>query len=287
MPLSMLFGALFSNQLQGLNGWVPVLIFILLLFTFNKLEPRQLGLSRLHLILLGVQLVLASGLYFCLRPFSELQAQGVMICLFCPTASAAAVITGLLRGNVAFVTSYTLVSSLLVALLSPFVFSYVQDMGGVDFLSSSLVIFQKVFPLLLGPLLLAWLIRYLLPPVQVAMQKIAPYSFFVWVFALMIVTARMVNSIKGLPYSEYGDLFFLSMGSLVCCILQFALGKYLGSRYGDTIAAGQSLGQKNTILAIWMTQAFLNPMVSFAPSMYILWQNIINSIQVARVKREK
>ena len=287
MPISMITGALFSDHLQALNESVAYLIFILLLFTFNKLEPSQLGLGRLHIVLLTLQMVLAAGMYSLLSPFSELQAQGVMICLFCPTASAAAVITGLLRGNVAFVTTYTLLSNLLVAILSPFIFSYVQDMVNVNFLSSSLHIFEKVFPLLLGPLLLAWLIRYLLPSVQAGLQKIGHYSFYVWVLALMIVTARTVNSIAGLPRAQYRDLFFLSVGSLLCCLLQFALGKYLGRRYGDKIAGGQSLGQKNTILAIWMTHTFLSPMVAFAPSMYILWQNIINSIQVYRVKQVK
>jgi len=40
------------------------------------------------------------------------------------------------------------------------------------------------------------------------------------------------------------------------------------------------LGQKNTILAIWMAQMYLNPISSIAPGAYVLWQNIINSYQV-------
>jgi len=54
----------------------------------------------------------------------------------------------------------------------------------------------------------------------------------------------------------------------------------IGKRYDDTVAGGQGLGQKNTILAIWMAQMYLNPIASIGPGAYVLWQNIINSYQV-------
>jgi BASS family bile acid:Na+ symporter len=46
------------------------------------------------------------------------------------------------------------------------------------------------------------------------------------------------------------------------------------------ISASQSLGQKNTVLAIWIATTYLNPIVSVAPAAYILWHNSINSIQL-------
>jgi BASS family bile acid:Na+ symporter len=45
------------------------------------------------------------------------------------------------------------------------------------------------------------------------------------------------------------------------------------------------LGKKNTILAMWMAQNFLHPIVSIAPAAYILWQNIINSYQLWKKSR--
>ena len=45
---------------------------------------------------------------------------------------------------------------------------------------------------------------------------------------------------------------------------------------------GQSLGQKNTVLAVWMSQAFLDPISSIAPTAYIVWQNFVNSYQIYR-----
>ena len=57
----------------------------------------------------------------------------------------------------------------------------------------------------------------------------------------------------------------IAVGALVACCLQFFLGKTIGSVYNDRISGGQALGQKNTILAIWMAHTYLNPLSSVAP----------------------
>lgn len=52
-------------------------------------------------------------------------------------------------------------------------------------------------------------------------------------------------------------------------------------------AGGQSLGQKNTVLAVWMAQSFLDPISSIAPTAYIVWQNFVNSYQIYRHDQRK
>jgi len=47
------------------------------------------------------------------------------------------------------------------------------------------------------------------------------------------------------------------------------------------------LGQKNTILAIWMAHTYLNPLSSVAPGSYVLWQNIINSCQLWKKRKNE
>ena len=68
--------------------------------------------------------------------------------------------------------------------------------------------------------------------------------------------------------------------SLIVCCLQFYIGRKIGYRYGDRIAGAQGLGQKNTVLAIWMALTFLNPVASIGPAAYVAWQNTINSLQL-------
>ncbi|MDR0757716.1 MAG: transporter, partial [Tannerella sp.] len=75
--------------------------------------------------------------------------------------------------------------------------------------------------------------------------------------------------------------------SLILCCAQFWGGRRIGRRYGDPVSSGQGLGQKNTILALWMAQTYLNPLISLAPATYIIWQNIINAYQLWRKNRKK
>ena len=44
--------------------------------------------------------------------------------------------------------------------------------------------------------------------------------------------------------------------------------------------------RKNTVLAVWMAQSFLNPLSSIAPTAYIVWQNFVNSYQIWKKDRK-
>ena len=79
--------------------------------------------------------------------------------------------------------------------------------------------------------------------------------------------------------------WLVALGGLFTCVVQFFFGKRIGSIYNDRISAGQALGQKNTVLAIWMASAYLHPLATIAPGSYVLWQNIINSYQLWKKRK--
>ena len=68
--------------------------------------------------------------------------------------------------------------------------------------------------------------------------------------------------------------------SLLACVIQFAVGRAIGRRYGDPVSGSQSLGQKNTVLAVWLALSYLHPLASVAPAAYIAWHNLFNSLQI-------
>ena len=72
------------------------------------------------------------------------------------------------------------------------------------------------------------------------------------------------------------------LASVVTCTVHFALGRRIGKRYGDVIAGGQMLGQKNTAMGIWMANTYLNPLASVFLAFYSVWQNLVNSWQIWR-----
>lgn len=269
---------------------MPFLIFAQLLLTFCKVDTRDLLPVPWHgwLLLLQIFFCLAmiGALLFCHLPDSYREvAEGAMVCLICPTATAAAVITGKLGGSVSALTTYTLLSNILAAVAVPLLFPLVEPHAGMTFLAAFFKILSKVFPLLLFPFILAVLIRRFVSPLHRFLLSLRDAAFYLWSIALMVVTAQTVRSLVHSQVPVMAEVM-IAMAGLVTCALQFYLGKRIGTRYHDRISAGQALGQKNTVLAIWMAYTYLDPVSSVAPGSYVLWQNIVNSYQLWK-KRKK
>ncbi|MGE4587856.1 MAG: hypothetical protein AB7D05_10990, partial [Mangrovibacterium sp.] len=73
---------------------------------------------------------------------------------------------------------------------------------------------------------------------------------------------------------------------VLSCMLQFFLGHKLGVRYGEPVAGTQGLGQKNTVLMIWMSLTYLDPLSSIAPVAYVVCHNVVNALQLHRHARK-
>lgn len=280
LPLAMLTGALSYRLVGYISFLTPYLIFTMLLLTFCKLSPREMRLHPLHKWLLLIQLVGCVVVYGLVYLYDPVVAQGALICVLAPTATSAAVITGMLGGSVAFLTNYVLLCIIGVAIMAPVLFSFMGSQSEMPFFESFLFICRQVGPLLILPLVFAWSLRAFLPKLHARILSVHKLSFYLWAVALTIVTGSTVRFLVEQQDPDYTVEIGLAVVSLVICVGQFLLGRRLGKTYGDPVSSGQGLGQKNTILAIWMAQVYLNPIASIAPAAYVLWQNSINSYQL-------
>ncbi|WP_446779412.1 bile acid:sodium symporter family protein [Macellibacteroides fermentans] len=280
LPLAMLTGALSYRLVGYISFLTPYLIFTMLLLTFCKLSPREMRLHPLHKWLLLIQLVGCVVVYGLVYLYDPVVAQGALICVLAPTATSAAVITGMLGGSVAFLTNYVLLCNIGVAIMAPVLFSFMGSQSEMPFFESFLFICRQVGPLLILPLVFAWSLRAFLPKLHARILSVHKLSFYLWAVALTIVTGSTVRFLVEQQDPDYTVEIGLAVVSLVICVGQFLLGRRLGKKYGDPVSSGQGLGQKNTILAIWMAQVYLNPIASIAPAAYVLWQNSINSYQL-------
>jgi len=157
----------------------------------------------------------------------------------------------------------------------------------ISFLESLVIIGEKVVPLLILPLLCAIALQYALPKAHSFLSSRQSLSFYLWAVSLFLVIGKAVTFIieQG---SEYVLLEVAIAGcALAVCLMQFKVGRLIGKRYGDKVSGGQGLGQKNTVLAIWMALTYLNPVASVGPAAYVVWQNIINSWQLWRKDQKK
>ena len=286
LPVAMGTGILLYPLFGRLSFLTPYLIFSMLLVTFCKISFRSMRVHPLHVWLLLIQLAGCLLAYGALRFFNVVVAESALICILAPTATSAAVITGMLGGDVAFLTTYTLLSSVGIAIAAPVLFSFLGTHSDMPFLESFLYIFRQVVPLLILPLAAAWFLQRFVPEVHRKILQVRQLGFYLWAVALAIVTGKTIAFLVSQENPDYLQEFLAAGISLVVCILQFLTGRRLGSRYKDTISAQQGLGQKNTILAIWMAQVYLSPVSSIGPAAYVMWQNIINSWQLWK-KRKK
>ncbi|MEG0037625.1 MAG: transporter [Bacteroides sp.] len=286
LPIAMLIGGVGYPLFTTLSFLTPALIFVMLLLTFCKVSPQELRPKRLHLWLLLIQIFGALVVYLLLYRFNKILAEGVMVCVICPTATAAAVITSKLGGSASSLTTYTLIANIGAAIAVPILFPLIEANPSQDFWSAFTVILSKVFPLLICPIFVAWLLHRFFPKAHRILLSYHELAFYLWAVSLTIVTARTIASLINDSADGQTEIL-IALGSLVVCCLQFFLGKTLGGLYNDRISGGQALGQKNTILAIWMAHTYLNPLSSVGPGAYVLWQNIINSWQLWKKRKSE
>jgi len=280
LPIAMIGGVLFHDFIETIAPVAPYLIFVMLLITFCKVRPGDFHVTSLTYRLLFVQLLGSLVVYFIILPFNADVAQGTFICVFCPTATAAPVITGMLGGSITRVATYSIVSNMSVALLAPPLFTFMGlDGHSLSFVTVFWQIFRSVFPLIVAPLLVAFILLRIAPRAHKAIATHQSLSFYIWAVSLFIVVGRAVSYMIA-HHENVPEMIALAATSGIVCCLQFYIGRKVGRRCGDKIAGAQGLGQKNTVLAIWMALTFLNPISSVAPAAYVAWQNTINSLQL-------
>lgn len=286
MPLSMVVGALLCRPVMALDMacghmLTPVLIFLMLFYTFCRVDIRSMRIAPIHLRLLLFQLILSILLYLLLYRIDAVVAQGALICVLTPVAMAAVVIGGMLGANITTMATYSLLCNFTIALVAPVVLSVVGN-GECTFLQ----IFMKVVPLLIMPFVAAQLFRVVSPRMSGWIAEHSQITFYLWLLSLIVIVGRTTTFIIDFRGADPWTEISLAVVALLICIMQFVLGRRIGRRYGDAVAGGQSLGQKNTVLAVWMSQAFLDPLSSIAPTAYIIWQNFVNSFQIYRKDRK-
>ena len=125
------------------------------------------------------------------------------------------------------------------------------------------------------------------------LQKVAPrvnaflcrykgLSFYLWAAALTITLGQTIDFMFLHGREQRSAILWMGVFSIVYCALQFAVGKKLGGKYGDRMAGGQLLGQKNSAMGIWIANTYLLPLAAVFPALYSIWQNVFNSWQMWR-----
>ncbi len=285
--------SVFAKKIQ------PALIATMLFLQFNKISPHDFRLRKWHLAVLAFQLVtfiLLTWLSAILPDGNaKILAESAMLCFICPTAAAAGVITSKLGGSLSDTVSYVMLINVAVAIVIPLIIPIFNTSADVSFISSFFAISRRIFPILVLPLLLAWLVRYTMKRLQHKLLRFVDWAYYFWGlslgFSVYIATKSLVDS-----HISFWIVVLIGVVSLASTIIQFAVGRGVGAVSGkshpecakaDIITAGQSLGQKNSGFLIWLGCTYLTPVTSVAGGLYSIWQNIINSMELYHKAHEK
>lgn len=298
LPCSLVLGALgyliFANVpfLQPLGDAVgprlvelmPVVLFALLYVTFCKIEIKEMKPKAWHFVLQLIRTSLALLMVIAICLFgknyeAKVILEGAFICFICPTAAAVAVVTEKLGGSIGSLTTYTVIANIFTMIIIPSLFPMVEKGADVSFLYMSMMVFRNVTTVLVVPLLVALLSRKFLPRFVDKVKSVKDLGFYMWCFNLTILMGETLRNFLHATVSGR-ILALLLIVPLVVCLVQFAIGKAVGRHWDASISAGQALGQKNTIVGIWLTLTFLNPLAAVAPGAYVVWQNLVNGWQL-------
>lgn len=298
LPCSLVLGALgyliFANVpfLQPLGDAVgprlvelmPVVLFALLYVTFCKIEIKEMKPKAWHFVLQLIRTSLALLMVIAICLFgknyeAKVILEGAFICFICPTAAAVAVVTEKLGGSIGSLTTYTVIANIFTMIIIPSLFPMVEKGADVSFLYMSMMVFRNVTTVLVVPLLLALLSRKFLPRFVDKVKSVKDLGFYMWCFNLTILMGETLRNFLHAIVSGW-ILALLLIVPLAVCLVQFAIGKAVGRHWDASISAGQALGQKNTIVGIWLTLTFLNPLAAVAPGAYVVWQNLVNGWQL-------
>lgn len=273
-------GVFFDNYA---GNFVPVMIMTMLHFSFidAKFGKSSTGWSHLRILLFMVGL--ASVAYFVVEKLTGNTNFAVMAFLIgmSPTANAAPVITNLLKRREDYVTVSVVLTNLFAAFaLAPLVALVIGNSIRID----TVALAWKTILLIGTPFLLAVILRNFIKPAAAFVRRWKFLSFYLWMLMLFTVCAQSATYICKQDNLSWLTLVEIFATAAILCAVNFIGGYFLGEKHLRR-ECSQSVGQKNTMLMLWVGLAFFNPIVALGPTFYVVCHNLWNSWQLRRADK--
>lgn len=282
VPLAL---GLFFPKAAELSFLIRYLLMTMLFMVFLKLDLKELKFRRSHGVLLAANLLIGVTAYLLTKVLTgnDTLAQAAFFTGITPTAAAASVVMGFLRGNVGYIITSFLVTNAGMALFMPFLLGWVCGNTSFDFM---LRVANTLVFLLLIPGGAALILRKIYPPAQQWPRKFATASFGLWSACLFIIAASAADFFRSNPGISPWIILETALISLVICAACFFIGSFLEKKRLRR-EASQSLGQKNTTLTIYLALVYAGPLAAMGVISYVLWHNSYNAFQLFLVDRKK
>jgi len=253
----------------------------MLFFSFLDVKIDRNLISKIHFEILIATVLISLIVFLILSLFNSILAQAAFMTAIAPTATAAPVITSMKKGKVEFVTFSFLLNNIAIALLIPFLLSFIlQNQSEI----SSIQILFPVIVTISVPLIAVYLLKTFLPKLRTLLAGWHEVSFYLLVLNIYVASSDASHYIQSEFFGNLSLVFLIAAVSMCLCLLFFTAGWFIGGE-SHALEASQSLGQKNNAFTIWIALSFTNPITVLGPVFYVFMQNIYISWQLYRVKK--
>ncbi len=285
MVLGFIVGSVFHEELAFLRPLLPVGIALMLTITFLGMDTARLKPQRKHITVIvaiyAIAMLAWYGVYLAGYP---VLAEAPFFCAATPIASASPIIVSLLKGDVEFSTTAMVLSQVVFCLVMPMLLPLVVQGEGVGYAELAILAAYQIATVLVAPAVIACALRLLYPPCRSWSAKLRDVSLGIWVFNLVIVASSGVERLLQARTSLW-DMLPIMVAAAILCAFCFFFGYRLGTPNLKR-ECSQALGQKNTILSLYMaTQSYAAPLAYLGPLIYVFCHNIANAVQISLAAR--
>lgn len=275
MLSSIVLGILIPEA-SSLSFLIKYFLMGMLFFAFLDLEFKKeiFALNHLYMVvyLVGISFVL----YFVGSLIDDNLGLALFITAIAPSAISSAPVISYLKGNVGYVTFAVLVTNISIALILPFILPVILP-NSTDISLMQLVV--PVFSVVFIPLAISVVVKYFIRPVFLFFNKISILSFLFFTSNIFLAMSSASNYLRTNSDHPIDILIMLALGIILLTAMNFSFGWLIGgSKYARETS--NAIGQKNTMFAIWISLAFINPIVALGPMMYTVCHNLFVSYQL-------
>ncbi len=251
----------------------------MLFFSFLKIAINFSIFERKHFLVLAINIVLGILAYFLVLPIDTGIAQAAFVITIAPTGIASIIWADLFKADLRFLTGAIIVSNLTIILSFPLLATQVLQLSTQV---SSWEMLQAIAFTIGVPMILSQVVCNI-PNLKSRIFQISKVAFVFFLTNIFLATARVAKYLKYETTLSWELLLLIAVIIMLCAAISFFIGSKL-SPDGKRLETELALGQKNTMLSIWLASTYLLPTALLGPMIYIILQNIYNSWQLYRLR---
>lgn len=257
---------------------------VMLFMVYLQLDLRELKPRWAHWVILAANIGVGVAGYLVFKLLGQQElAWAAFFIGITPTATAAPVIMNFLNGRVGFVASGLVISNIGVSLaLLPLIPAVTGNLSW----SFALDVFKNLVVIMVLPCVAALILRKFRPEAAEWPKKFKMLSLSIWSVLLFIVSAAAMEFLRTHSDVPPGVVAAIAAIAALICAVNFTLGYWIVPR--DLRREGsQTLGQKNTMLTLYLALTFASPLAALGPTFYVICHNTWNACQLFMYDRKR